>query len=839
MRKIRKEQLCEMIDTLKDAHKEILGQSAEAICNVLADCQECAVAIGNMIEESEGDGQVTVSLLVQYCEMLYRISVAVGEGQEWKVLNGETKSLLGQIQGSIRQDIRDSYEIVFLPYKASMWDSMESIWLAAREDKRCNCHVIPIPYFEKDKDGKVNEMSYEGDKFPREVPITDYQSYSLQENHPDVIYFHTPFDQYNYVTSVHPAYYSYELKKHTDMLVYVPYFITVGGMPDAQMGASAYRYADRIILQNKEMLEDMAKEIPKEKLVVLGSPKIDRMIKLEKNKPPMPEEWERFIKGRKVIFYNTSISDLLKNSEKELAKIEDVFKTFQEHQEVALIWRPHPLMRPTLQSMRHELLDQYDKLERWFVKEKIGILDKTPDVNATIALSDAYIGDGGSSVVHLFGVTGKPVFVLSQEVYPHVTMEERASVAIWRWANEGDDIWFIADGYHAICKLNLKSGAIEIVSTIPETGWDYPSQYVGLFKYKNKIVTRTAKADMLCEYDLITGMFRKFYFKDQERAEKNTLSGGVQYKQYIYFVPQGFEAIVCYDVETTEFTYYDEWIVDMRRATKTPEEGKNLFGWGSAIYQNQIVLPSETSNKVLLFDMDTAEYSIREVGAESNVYVKIICGKQYFWLMTSGYAVVRWDIETNQTENYDKFPDGYEANEFPYAHCEEIQGSLLGLGKRKKTSLKYNNDEKTTEKMLDLLPYEEGEYLSAYYKKPEIYRYIRLINESKIGGFTTYDDSFFTLHLLNGAYHKYPLRLQHDYVKENICKHLKSKFSKCGTFPYICFENKSITLDMFIIYEESTWHNKGEQIKNYMEIAENMDGTSGQRIHGYIMGQIN
>ena len=50
--------------------------------------------------------------------------------------------------------------IVFLPYKASMWDSLESIWKTAYEDKSyCNTYVVPIPYADIDANGKVFQNS--------------------------------------------------------------------------------------------------------------------------------------------------------------------------------------------------------------------------------------------------------------------------------------------------------------------------------------------------------------------------------------------------------------------------------------------------------------------------------------------------------------------------------------------------------------------------------------------------------------------------------------------------------------------------------------------------------
>ena len=66
------------------------------------------------------------------------------------------RNLLKEIKNSILYDINDSKkEVVFLPYKASMWDSLESVWKAADEDPECDAYVIPIPYYDKNPDGRV------------------------------------------------------------------------------------------------------------------------------------------------------------------------------------------------------------------------------------------------------------------------------------------------------------------------------------------------------------------------------------------------------------------------------------------------------------------------------------------------------------------------------------------------------------------------------------------------------------------------------------------------------------------------------------------------------------
>ena len=128
------------------------------------------------------------------------------------------------IENSVKNDIKVRKEVVFLPYKASMWDALESIWDAACKDPDCDAYVVPIPYYDKNQDGSFGQMHYEGELYPDYVPIVRYDKFNLAEHQPDMIFIHNPYDESNYVTSVHPFFYSVNLKRYTDCLVYVPYF---------------------------------------------------------------------------------------------------------------------------------------------------------------------------------------------------------------------------------------------------------------------------------------------------------------------------------------------------------------------------------------------------------------------------------------------------------------------------------------------------------------------------------------------------------------------------------------------------------------------------------------
>ena len=134
----------------------------------------------------------------------------------------------------------------------------------------------------------------------------------------------------------------------------------------------------------------------------------------------LPEEWKKIIQKtdgtwKKIILYNTSVTALLKQENRMLAKMRDVFRIFQENrQEVALLWRPHPLIKATIESMRPKLWKDYEILVDEYRKQAWGIYDDTADMDRAIMISDAYYGDG-SSLVQLCQKAGKPVMIQNVE----------------------------------------------------------------------------------------------------------------------------------------------------------------------------------------------------------------------------------------------------------------------------------------------------------------------------------------------------------------------------------------------------------------------------------------
>ncbi len=446
MRKQQKIQAEEMINLLSQAHDEIrkaigVGENKEALA-LIVQCQDAAIQLGNLIEQTEGESCATIRILEHYCELLYQAYEGIQHDQVTNInrVFKHLRKVLIQIENSIKNEIKVKKVLVFLPYKASMWDSFESVWKSAYEDPDCEAYVIPIPYYDKNPDGSFREMHYEGALYPDYVPVTDYNSYNFEVQRPDMIFIHNPYDEWNYVKSVHPFFYSKNLKKYTDKLVYIPYFILGDTEPDDYdtvkhmehfCTVPAVIHADKVIVQSEKMRqiyinvlsETMGKDTRKvweDKILGLGSPKMDKVLNTRKEDLMIPEEWLRVIRKpdgdyKKIIFYNTSVSALIKHEEKMLWKIRSVFETFKEKQdEITLLWRPHPLMQATIESMRPQLWQEYKEIVEQYKQESWGIYDDSADMDRAVILSDAYYGDA-SSVVQLYKKTGKMIMMQDVE----------------------------------------------------------------------------------------------------------------------------------------------------------------------------------------------------------------------------------------------------------------------------------------------------------------------------------------------------------------------------------------------------------------------------------------
>lgn len=688
MKKAQKEQAENIIRLLGHVHdgikKAVERRQYNNARELLSQCQESAIELGETIEEIEGEGFVTVSYLENYCEVVYQayaLLSQIADANASRVYKSLHKALI-PVENSVKNDIRIRREAVFLPYKASMWDSLESVWRAADADPDCDAYVIPIPYYDKNPDGSFREMHYEGEEYPEYVPVTWYEDYDFEERRPDMIFIHNPYDECNYVTSVHPFFYAKNLKQFTEKLVYIPYFILKEIDPKNREAVKAIAhfctvpgtiYADKVIVQSEAMREAYLKVMTEftiertdkrgsfdekaciryweEKLQGMGSPKIDKILNSQEA-VRIPEEWGKMIQKadgsrKKVIFYNTSVTAFLTHGEKMLEKMQDVFHIFKAHQdEVALLWRPHPLMKATVGSMRPELWEKYEACVKQYCEDGWGIFDNTADVDRAVILCDGYYGDP-SSVVQLCRSNGVPVMI------QNIATRSDTDVFI---PNDGmylenDKTWFVGNEDGVIYQMNLPDRQVLPVAVIPE---DMGSTYrisAGVIKKNQKLYCFPDKGRFIWIYDMEKKSFTKTEVKNPEFSRIRMFDKWLV-NETIWCVSYGMNQIIEMDLATEKIVGYYDIFTDKEDAV----------GYMSALVGQDIYCVSRTSRKICAFDTVSQRITYYELPVNDRGFNTIIFDGKDFWL--SGYAkqVYSWNKESGNIDIWDSFPQDYQVN---------------------------------------------------------------------------------------------------------------------------------------------------------------------------------
>ena len=615
---------------------------------------------------------------------------------------GEIVSLCSELlQYTITQTQKETTfkkEIFFLPYKASMWDSLESVWKAADEDKEhCIAYVMPIPYADLTPEHTVAEWHCERDQFPNDVPTVKWEEFNLEEIHPDVIFIHNPYDEYNRVTSVESRHYSRNLKKCTDKLVYIPYFVLDEISPSNEAAEEsisgfvlepAILNADEVIVQSEDMRQVYINVLVRhtnqkdraywEKRVLgLGSPKIEKVLTSKKEDFELPEAWSKIIKGKKVILYNTSLSAMLQSSDKVCDKLRYVFGVFKNRKDVALWWRPHPLMKATIHSMRPEIEEEYCAIEWQYIKEGWGIYDDTGDLHRAIVWSNAYYGDG-SSVIQLYRQTNKPIVLQIMDIVNQIP------VCFWNVVVANDDVYFIEAYRNTIYKWNRRNEKIAKITQIPP---DYLYNIIVSFgmicRIKHKILILPLNSKYIVEYDEITGQFSRSFTVNNlyQKDGCAMIIHCVAYENKRYFIGLRCSEIIKYDIENNEYKRLTKWFDLIKPyvtldAESTPEY--DLLP-NFCLRENRLFLPFAQANIVIELDLNTDEVILHEIGDKKNRYQDMIYDGKYYWLLQrEKRPIIRWDEENNEVQEYGTFMREMDdiPQRLPFNFIRERNGTL-------------------------------------------------------------------------------------------------------------------------------------------------------------------
>jgi len=711
MRKVQQKPILELLQTLREATVEIrsLFSSAEkdnqAILNLMADCQTGAVQVGEFIESIEGEGTQTVVLLEEYHETLYSLSTQLD-----LLTSGQIKKLdkhLILIENSVKNELKPNrIEIIFLPYQSSMWDSLESIYLAAKNDPSCDVFVIPIPSYELNQNGTLGLMRYDGDKYDKNIEITNWQEYSIEARHPDIIYTHYPYDDNVSNYSIHPMFYSKTLREYCDLLVHVPYYVQIGDViHDYNAYLPGVLYADKVILQSEPVRQSYIKHYneackkfdivghfgkAEEKFIALGSPKYDKIINSKYDDFKLPEKWKKSIEKpdgtrKKVILLNTHMWRWLTLGEKYFEKLFSVFEEFENNDNVVLWWRPHPNTEANFRVKRPQLLDKYFLLIEEYKNKGWGIYDDTPDLHRALVCTDVYYGDH-SSLVTMYLATGKPVMISNA----FITQKEK-QITLTHIFKQEEKLYFFDSYYNSLFRIDKNKWEPEYLGNFPDER-DITRQagqilYLEPDEVDENIYFPAYIATNIVSYSIKDDIFSKIPF---DKHDKDFVKA-IAYENNIFFTPSIYPGILQLDCKSNKLTVHSNWIASVKKLTNNNPDG--LIATRSIAVKNCIWFSFVSANAVLCFNMDTYESTVYEVGKPESSYGNICFDGINFWIVpypNKDTPLIKWHPETGIVKEFEAVYADEAMSQSGYIYIECYKDYIWLFSSSEKPAIKIN-----------------------------------------------------------------------------------------------------------------------------------------------------
>lgn len=281
----------------------------------------------------------------------------------------------------------NDFTIGFLPYKRSMWNSMESVYQECI-DAGAEAYVLPLPYYLMPE----KKIVCERELFPEALDISLLDKMGF-----DFLVIHYPYDGNNKVTSMLPEYYTAELLNY-GKVIFIPYSCTTGIFTRMHPGLANVSYAflsteadmDAFIERWKEYGVDFTGRV-----FGLGSPKMDVMKKCSCGSATLVINSLAPYLNAPVIriqLYKMHIGNEIKRGRK-------------------VIFRPHPLLRQTIKSMRPDTEEAYNEFVEWCKAQENVTFDESEDLENALKQADYLISDP-SSVLEMWMSTGREYTVI-------------------------------------------------------------------------------------------------------------------------------------------------------------------------------------------------------------------------------------------------------------------------------------------------------------------------------------------------------------------------------------------------------------------------------------------
>ena len=203
----------------------------------LENMQQTAIDMGTLIESVKGEGTQTVKCLEELCELIYECSVQLGQADDIAACITAMQNKIVETEQFLQTELLAQNQVVIFIDKAEHWHFVEWYWKKLIKTGNTDIFIVPLPYFYKNYDGTCYASKYEFEEIKKCIDssiqrsrdknvesctkVVEYNEFDVKLHHPEQIIIQNPCDEWNQAITLLEDYYSRNLQKYTDQLVYI------------------------------------------------------------------------------------------------------------------------------------------------------------------------------------------------------------------------------------------------------------------------------------------------------------------------------------------------------------------------------------------------------------------------------------------------------------------------------------------------------------------------------------------------------------------------------------------------------------------------------------------
>ncbi len=204
------------------------------------------------------------------------------------------------------------------------------------------------------------------------------------------------------------------------------------------------------------------------------------------------------------------------------------------------------------------------------------------------------------------------------------------------------DLFFIDSRYNIIYKMNMKTGEVSVIGSIPQENV-FSSRLSGKIVHSNGcLYFAPMNAKKIWSLDLNTNQWRSYELKSLGESSSNRFFQLITYKNKLFFIGCEYPAIVILNLDTGGIEYFESPYLHLCERKKSVNDC--YFRCDYVLLDNMLYLASCVSNEILKFNLDTYGYEFLKIGDEKNRFVGIAFDGTCFCLAPRNNSpIIFWD----------------------------------------------------------------------------------------------------------------------------------------------------------------------------------------------------